>query len=341
MKKFNKKWLFALVTAISTVVAATSKNNKVKAAASAVSLGCSLPILLSFTKKTVKEVNKECDETEKIINDLGLDVNSMDSDLIDSEAVKAVSALEGLEKDVKNGTPLYSLYLQARKVFDDEMLDYHPTESFESGTIHVMQRDNTLILGMRLPGNERGDGPSDIDIYQYFNKGEFKEEVLDKLECAGIYVYRKGIVHYNEKPFEKFDVIEREEGEPVHNYYRRISQIVESWDKFDGFRQDMKAEFEKKGKDLRGYYNFLFIELPIKTSNSIVPGMTITKTLKLLRRMTEEGANVISRYGSLDETFELDRILIHPGDDLSRVFTVAIQDDENDQEVKVITTVDI
>ena len=118
-----------------------------------------------------------------------------------------------------------------------------------------------------------------------------------------------------------YEPIDKLEGEETNEYVKRINSIVSTWGSLESFKQERIKEYESRGKKLLGYEIFMFIEFPVKREGDPLPGMTITKTMWLIRELMESYFDINNSRTGNNTEFEFKRVMFHPGNDLCEIYS--------------------
>lgn len=330
MKKRTENLL--LSASIAAAVGATycADNKVVKVIASGLALvGGGMLIFRNgktILKETIEEVNHECDETERIIEESGINVDLLDDDNLSNH--------EDGANDGSINTKI--LFRQAREIFSDDELE---SCSMNEHALHVLQRNKKLVFAIQMPKSQapesRKKTKKDIgsmslrsqDVYLFF-KEEFtdyagSEEIGIK---SGIKIYQTGLARVIVNNKLCYEPIERLEGEETREYVKRVNSIIETWESLESYRRERVEEYESRGKELKGYENFMFIEFPVQRDGDILPGMTVTKTMWLIQELMDTYFEIDNNKLGIRQKFEFSHIMFHPGEDLAELYAWDVED---------------
>lgn len=313
MKKRTERLLLAVGTALSAGTAYCSDNKAVKVIASGLALVGGGMLIFRHGKKhlqeVIKEVNSECDETEKIIEKSGVDPDILEND----------NLLEQEETDSKGEVICApTLFRQARTFLDDDQMN---SVKFNEHTVHVLQEGKQkLVFCLQMPISQKKGTLRGQNMYLFFKETFLDYAAEDEIGItAGINIYQKGFACFWEENKLKYEPIEKLEGEETREYVKRVNSVLKTWEELDSYREEQIESYKAMGKTLKGYDNFMFIEFPIKREGDILPGMTVTKTMWLIQELMETYFEIVVDSQGTKKNFEFERILFHPGSDLGEV----------------------
>lgn len=274
--------------------------------------GISAGILLKETyKEEKKEVEAECDETEKIIEESGLDIAKIDNiDLLANQDTEDINC----EDEVIFGKVLLH---HAYDVFSDDMLEYDADDILH--TLHVLQNveKNRIIISIPLPTKFDKKGIGAADIRQHF-ENIFEDFIEEKGIDMPMYTNQIG-VHVGkslEDGYIYYSEMEYEPDEKFNSYLKRINTIMNAWNRGDR-EAHAKWDIYDGTKTLR-FEQYLTLEFPVFPSSSQKVGLTVLSAMTLLRRLTEI-MTIYSSSTGREHEFEFNHIIFHPGDDYGTI----------------------
>lgn len=274
--------------------------------------GISAGILLKETyKEEKKEVEAECDETEKIIEESGLDIAKIDNiDLLANQDTEDIND----EDEVIFGKVLLH---HAYDVFSDDMLEYDSNDILH--TLHVLQNveKNRIIIGIPLPTKFDKKGIGAADMRQHF-ENIFEDFIEEKGIDMMMYTNQIG-VHVGkslEDGYTYYSEMEYEPDEKFNSYLKRINTIMNAWNRGDR-EAHAKWDIYDGTKTLR-FEQYLTLEFPVFPSSSQKVGLTVLSAMTLLRRLTEI-MTIYSSSTGREHEFEFNHIIFHPGDDYGTI----------------------
>ena len=274
--------------------------------------GISAGILLKETyKEEKKEVEAECDETEKIIEESGLDIAKIDD--IDLLANRDTEDINGEDEVIFGKVLLHHAY----DVFSDDMLEYDADDILH--TLHVLQNveKNRIIISIPLPIKFDKKGIGAADMRQHF-ENIFEDFIEEKGIDMPMYTNQIG-VHVGkslEDGYIYYSEMEYEPDEKFNSYLKRINTIMNAWNRGDR-EAHAKWDIYDGTKTLR-FEQYLTLEFPVFPSSSQKVGLTVLSAMTLLRRLTEIMIIYSSSTGREHE-FEFNHIIFHPGDDYGTI----------------------
>ena len=272
--------------------------------------GISAGILLKETyKEEKKEVEAECDETEKIIEESGLDIAKIDN--IDLLANK--EDINGEDEVIFGKVLLHHAY----DVFSDDMLEYDADDILH--TLHVLQNveKNRIIISIPLPIKFDKKGIGSADMRQHF-ENIFEDFIEEKGIDMPMYTNQIG-VHVGkslEDGYIYYSEMEYEPDEKFNSYLKRINTIMNAWNRGDR-EAHAKWDIYDGTKTLR-FEQYLTLEFPVFPSSSQKVGLTVLSAMTLLRRLTEI-MTIYSSSTGREHEFEFNHIIFHPGDDYGTI----------------------
>ena len=274
--------------------------------------GISAGILLKETyKEEKKEVEAECDETEKIIEESGLDIAKIDN--IDLLANQDTEDINGEDEVIFGKVLLHHAY----DVFSDDMLEYDADDILH--TLHVLQNveKNRIIISIPLPIKFDKKGIGSADMRQHF-ENIFEDFIEEKgidmpmyTNQIGVHVGKRledGYIYYSEMEYEP--------DEKFNSYLKRINTIMNAWNRGDR-EAHAKWDIYDGTKTLR-FEQYLTLEFPVFPSSSQKVGLTVLSAMTLLRRLTEI-MTIYSSSTGREHEFEFNHIIFHPGDDYGTI----------------------
>ena len=270
--------------------------------------GISAGILLKETyKEEKKEVEAECDETEKIIEESGLDIAKIDD--IDLLANQDTEDINGEDEVIFGKVLLHHAY----DVFSDDMLEYDADDILH--TLHVLQNveKNRIIISIPLPTKFDKKGIGAADMRQHF-ENIFEDFIEEKGIDMPMYTNQIG-VHVGkslEDGYIYYSEMEYEPDEKFNSYLKRINTIMNAWNRGDR-EAHAKWDIYDGTKTLR-FEQYLTLEFPVFPSSSQKVGLTVLSAMTLLRRLTEI-MTIYSSSTGREHEFEFNHIIFHPGDD--------------------------
>ena len=274
--------------------------------------GISAGILLKETyKEEKKEVEAECDETEKIIEESGLDIAKIDNiDLLANQDTEDIND----EDEVIFGKVLLH---HAYDVFSDDMLEYDADDILH--TLHVLQNveKNRIIISIPLPIKFDKKGIGSADMRQHF-ENIFEDFIEEKGIDMPMYTNQIG-VHVGkslEDGYIYYSEMEYEPDEKFNSYLKRINTIMNAWNRGDR-EAHAKWDIYDGTKTLR-FEQYLTLEFPVFPSSSKKVGLTVLSAMTLLRRLTEI-MTIYSSSTGREHEFEFNHIIFHPGDDYGTI----------------------
>ena len=274
--------------------------------------GISAGILLKETyKEEKKEVEAECDETEKIIEESGLDIAKIDNiDLLANQDTEDIND----EDEVIFGKVLLH---HAYDVFSDDMLEYDADDILH--TLHVLQNveKNRIIISIPLPIKFDKKGIGSADMRQHF-ENIFEDFIEEKGIDMPMYTNQIG-VHVGkslEDGYTYYSEMEYEPDEKFNSYLKRINTIMNAWNRGDR-EAHAKWDIYDGTKPLR-IEQYLTLEFPVFPSSSQKVGLTVLSAMTLLRRLTEI-MTIYSSSTGREHEFEFNHIIFHPGDDYGTI----------------------
>lgn len=274
--------------------------------------GISAGILLKETyKEEKKEVEAECDETEKIIEESGLDIAKIDD--IDLLANQDTEDINGEDEVIFGKVLLHHAY----DVFSDDMLEYDAEDILH--TLHVLQNveKNRIIISIPLPTKFDKKGIGAADIRQHF-ENIFEDFIEEKGIDMPMYTNQIG-VHVGkslEDGYTYYSEMEYEPDEKFNSYLKRINTIMNAWNRGDR-EAHAKWDIYDGTKTLR-FEQYLTLEFPVFPSSSQKVGLTVLSAMTLLRRLTEI-MTIYSSSTGREHEFEFNHIIFHPGDDYGTI----------------------
>lgn len=274
--------------------------------------GISAGILLKETyKEEKKEVEAECDETEKIIEESGLDIAKIDN--IDLLANRDTEDINGEDEVIFGKVLLHHAY----DVFSDDMLEYDADDILH--TLHVLQNveKNRIIISIPLPIKFDKKGIGSADMRQHF-ENIFEDFIEEKGIDMPMYTNQIG-VHVGkslEDGYTYYSEMEYEPDEKFNSYLKRINTIMNAWNRGDR-EAHAKWDIYDGTKTLR-FEQYLTLEFPVFPSSSQKVGLTVLSAMTLLRRLTEI-MTIYSSSTGREHEFEFNHIIFHPGDDYGTI----------------------
>ena len=274
--------------------------------------GISAGILLKETyKEEKKEVEAECDETEKIIEESGLDIAKIDN--IDLLANQDTEDINGEDEVIFGKVLLHHAY----DVFSDDMLEYDADDILH--TLHVLQNveKNRIIISIPLPTKFDKKGIGAADMRQHF-ENIFEDFIEEKGIDMPMYTNQIG-VHVGkslEDGYTYYSEMEYEPDEKFNSYLKRINTIMNAWNRGDR-EAHAKWDIYDGTKTLR-FEQYLTLEFPVFPSSSQRVGLTVLSAMTLLRRLTEI-MTIYSSSTGREHEFEFNHIIFHPGDDYGTI----------------------
>ena len=274
--------------------------------------GVSAGILLKETyKEEKKEVEAECDETEKIIEESGLDIAKIDN--IDLLANQDTEDINGEDEVIFGKVLLHHAY----DVFSDDMLEYDADDILH--TLHVLQNveKNRIIISIPLPIKFDKKGIGSADMRQHF-ENIFEDFIEEKGIDMPMYTNQIG-VHVGkslEDGYIYYSEMEYEPDEKFNSYLKRINTIMNAWNRGDR-EAHAKWDIYDGTKTLR-FEQYLTLEFPVFPSSSQKVGLTVLSAMTLLRRLTEI-MTIYSSSTGREHEFEFNHIIFHPGDDYGTI----------------------
>ena len=274
--------------------------------------GISAGILLKETyKEEKKEVDAECDETEKIIEESGLDIAKIDN--IDLLANQDTEDINGEDEVIFGKVLLHHAY----DVFSDDMLEYDADDILH--TLHVLQNveKNRIIISIPLPIKFDKKGIGSADMRQHF-ENIFEDFIEEKGIDMPMYTNQIG-VHVGkslEDGYIYYSEMEYEPDEKFNSYLKRINTIMNAWNRGDR-EAHAKWDIYDGTKTLR-FEQYLTLEFPVFPSSSQKVGLTVLSAMTLLRRLTEI-MTIYSSSTGREHEFEFNHIIFHPGDDYGTI----------------------
>lgn len=274
--------------------------------------GISAGILLKETyKEEKKEVEAECDETEKIIEESGLDIAKIDD--IDLLANRDTEDINGEDEVIFGKVLLHHAY----DVFSDDMLEYDADDILH--TLHVLQNveKNRIIISIPLPIKFDKKGIGSADMRQHF-ENIFEDFIEEKGIDMPMYTNQIG-VHVGkslEDGYTYYSEMEYEPDEKFNSYLKRINTIMNAWNRGDR-EAHAKWDIYDGTKTLR-FEQYLTLEFPVFPSSSQKVGLTVLSAMTLLRRLTEI-MTIYSSSTGREHEFEFNHIIFHPGDDYGTI----------------------
>lgn len=274
--------------------------------------GISAGILLKETyKEEKKEVEAECDETEKIIEESGLDIAKIDD--IDLLANQDTEDINGEDEVIFGKVLLHHAY----DVFSDDMLEYDADDILH--TLHVLQNveKNRIIISIPLPTKFDKKGIGAADMRQHF-ENIFEDFIEEKGIDMPMYTNQIG-VHVGkslEDGYTYYSEMEYEPDEKFNSYLKRINTIMNAWNRGDR-EAHAKWDIYDGTKTLR-FEQYLTLEFPVFPSSSQKVGLTVLSAMTLLRRLTEI-MTIYSSSTGREHEFEFNHIIFHPGDDYGTI----------------------
>lgn len=274
--------------------------------------GISAGILLKETyKEEKKEVEAECDETEKIIEESGLDIAKIDD--IDLLANRDTEDINGEDEVIFGKVLLHHAY----DVFSDDMLEYDADDILH--TLHVLQNveKNRIIISIPLPIKFDKKGIGSADMRQHF-ENIFEDFIEEKGIDMPMYTNQIG-VHVGkslEDGYIYYSEMEYEPDEKFNSYLKRINTIMNAWNRGDR-EAHAKWDIYDGTKTVR-FEQYLTLEFPVFPSSSQKVGLTVLSAMTLLRRLTEI-MTIYSSSTGREHEFEFNHIIFHPGDDYGTI----------------------
>lgn len=274
--------------------------------------GISAGILLKETyKEEKKEVEAECDETEKIIEESGLDIAKIDD--IDLLANQDTEDINGEDEVIFGKVLLHHAY----DVFSDDMLEYDADDILH--TLHVLQNveKNRIIISIPLPIKFDKKGIGSADMRQHF-ENIFEDFIEEKGIDMPMYTNQIG-VHVGkslEDGYIYYSEMEYEPDEKFNSYLKRINTIMNAWNRGDR-EAHAKWDIYDGTKTVR-FEQYLTLEFPVFPSSSQKVGLTVLSAMTLLRRLTEI-MTIYSSSTGREHEFEFNHIIFHPGDDYGTI----------------------
>ena len=308
MKKISKNQILGLATLSGGLLGILSKTKALKIVGFGVA-GISAGVLLKdMFKEEKKKVELQCQETEKIIEDSGLDLTKVDeTDLM---------ASEGEEELVFGKILLREAYRSC--VFSDDMLEYDSSDFL--GTLHVMQNveKNRIIISIPLPRrSKKGLCPQDVrehfsDIYEEF----IEEHNLD----MQVFLNQIGVhVGLGDDGYTYYQELERDEDEKFQEYLERITRVIDAWENGDkAFHAKYKHHNDTETIRFEQYLNLEFPVFP-KTSNK--KGLDLITAMSLLNVLTENMSIYANNTGR-EHSFMFNHIAFHPTDDYGTILQI-------------------
>lgn len=310
----KKKVILGISTVVGLLGGALIKSKVGKVISFGVA-GVSASLLLKETYKEEKKVvEAECDETEKEIEESGLDIRNIDEiDLLVKKETEDIDC----EDEVIFGETLLS---QAYNVFSDDMLTYDKNDILY--TLHVLQNveKNRIIISIPLPTKFDKKGIGAADMRQHF-ENIFEEFIEDKgldmpmfTDQIGIHVGKgldDGYTYYSE--------MEHEPDEKFNSYLKRITTIMNAWNRGDR-EAHAKWDIYDGTKTLR-FEQYLTLEFPVFPASSQKVGLNLISAMTLLKKLTEY-MSIYSTSAGREQEFEFNHIIFHPGDDYGTILQI-------------------
>lgn len=320
MKK-TKNFALGTLTLLGSALGCLSKNKAVRIGGFVVS-GVSAGLLLKdLWKKEKAVVEKQCQETEKKIEQSGLDIEKIEHsvDLLENE---------GKEEVYFGQTLLLEIYKSC--VLDDDMLTYSRQDFL--GTLHIMQSEDRdeVIVCIPLPNKGR-TGISPGDIRAYFK--EFYEEWVDEHKidlgtednqvfldhifvCVGREIDPDEDDGYG---YMTYQTVLKEEGEVHRDYMNRMNEVIELWARGD---RDCREKYKvHEGSETLGFEQYLLFKLPVYPSGSKLTGLDLISATTLVKDLMELHEIPLRRHDD-SVNWQFNRVLFHPGEDLGRFYQI-------------------
>lgn len=305
MKK--KKIILGFITIAGAGLCALGKTKTQKSLGAVALLSAGGALLYDSFKEERKKVEKDCQETEEIIEKSGLDI----------EKVSEIDLLATEEDEEPQFGRILLRESYKSNVFSDEMLEYDPKDYF--GTLHILQNveKNRIIISIPMPRrNKKGLCPTDIrehftKIYEDFiEDNSLDMQVFLNQVCVHIGIDEKDSYTY-------FSEIEREDGETFNEYLHRITNIIDAWENGD---KPFHKKFENYNdtKTIK-FIQYLNLEFPVFPATSRKKGLNLITTMSLLRELTGQMSILVGNT-QREQIFEFSHIAFHPTDDYGTIF---------------------
>lgn len=278
--------------------------------------GVSASLLLKETYKEEKKVvEAECDETEKEIEESGLDIKNIDN--IDLLAKKETEDIDS-EDEVIFGETLLS---KAYNVFSDDMLTYDKNDILH--TLHVLQNveKNRIIISIPLPTKFDKKGIGAADMRQHF-ENIFEEFIEEKGLDMPMFTDQIGIhvSQSTEDGYTYYSEMEHEPDEKFNSYLKRITTIMNAWNRGDREAHAKWDLMDGEYKTLR-FEQYLTLEFPVFPASSQKVGLNLISAMTLLKKLTEF-MTIYSTSAGREQEFEFNHIIFHPGDDYGTILQI-------------------
>lgn len=307
MKKLSKNQTLGAITLLGGALGILGKNGATKI----VGLGTSLiagGILLSrMYKEESKKIETQCQETEKIFDETGLD----------PEKVETVSLMAG----AKDGeTPEFAKTILQEvwksSALDDEMLEYNYNAYLN--TLHVMQNveKNRIIISIPLPSKNKGNlSPQDV---REFYKELFDDFIAEnKLDMKNFLNQFGVVVTKGDDDYIYYDELLRNEDESFQDYIKNVT----SYQKESENGKIPRGLSLGEGDKFLRIEQYLNLEFPVFPAHSNRIGLDLFLAVKLIKILTET-AYIKSGSTGREIKFDLNHVAFHPADDYGTIFVV-------------------
>lgn len=307
MKKPSKNQTLGILTLLGGALGILGKDKATKIAGFGTSILAGGTLLYRMYKEESKNIEAQCQETEEVFEETGLD----------PEKIETVSLMTGAEdgKDPEFAkTILQEIWKSS--ALDDEMLEY--SYGAYLNTLHVMQNveKNRVIISIPLPSKNKGSlSPQDI---REFYKNLFDDFIAEnKLDMKNFLNQIGVLVTKGDDDFTYYEELLREEEETFQDYIKRV--ISYQGDSENG--KTPRGLTLKEGDKFLRIEQCLNLEFPVFPEHSNKKGLDLFSAVKLIKLLTET-AYIKSGSTGREIAFDLNRIAFHPTDDYGTIFVI-------------------
>lgn len=299
--------ILAAITLLGIFVGLLGKTKSVKRTGYILAAGSGSALLIRKGLKEYKEVEKQCQETEKVFEETGLDPNN----------ITTPSLLTGTEENPPIFGEILLKEIWNNSVFPNEMLEY--CRESQLNTLHIMQNvdKNRIIVSIPIPKYTKGN-LSPQDIREYY-KNIFEDFIDENNLEMKAFLNQIGVVVTQDcenPPFTYFEEIVRNNDESFPVYIERVNALQKESE--NGKKpKDLVIQDGEKFLRIEQYFNLQF---PVFPEFSNKRGLDLFLSVKLIKILTEE-AYIPSKTGR-EIKFDLNRIAFHPTDDYGTILVI-------------------
>ena len=306
MKKLSKNQTLGILTLLGGALGILGKNKVTKIAGFGTSIIAGGILLRNMYKEEYKKIEAQCQETEKVFEETGLD----------PEKIETVSLMTGAE----NGeTPKFAKIILREiwrsSALEDEMLEYNYGAYLN--TLHVMQNveKNRIIISIPLPSKNKGN-LSPQDIREFYK--ELFDDFIDEnnLEMKNFLNQIGVVVTKGKDGYTYYEELLRDEDESFQDY---IKNVISYQKESENGKIPKGLAIEEGDKFLR-IEQYLNLEFPVFPEHSNKKGLDLFSAVKLIKSLTETA--YIKSGSGREIAFDLNRVAFHPTDDYGTIFVI-------------------